>query len=131
MSSNNLIFGITIFCFVIIQCSQKKEGQEESLDFKGAYVFSLSPMQDTIFIENDSVYRHMYWASRDDKYEAEGNWIYDSEEDEILFKKFVFFNDEGPASPAGNWFSKVRVSSEGQIDLMYSKENNTFYRKMW
>lgn len=117
-------------CLFIFQCSRKKEEIAEIEDFKGVYVFSLSPMQDTIYIENDSVYRHVYWASRHDRYEAEGNWVYDPKSEEILFRKFVFFNDEGPASPSGNWYSRVRVSPEEQIDLMYSKEDNIFFRKM-
>jgi len=124
-------FGSLLLFLITISCSQNKEQEKESsLNFIGTYVFSLSPLQDSLFIENDSTYRHKYWASRNDQYEAKGKWVYDSKGEEILFKKFVFFNDEGPSTPAGNWYSKIRVSSEGNIDLMYSRENNIFYRKI-
>ena len=110
----------------MVSCAKKEGG---SLEYIGTYVFSDSQLQDSLFILNDSIYRYKYWASENHQFEVEGKWIYNSKAEEILFKEFVFFNNEGPSTPPGNWFSKVRVT-EGHIDLMYSREDNIFYRKV-
>ncbi len=102
---------------------------DKAFNLHGVYVFSSSP-QDSIIIENGSTYRHVYWTSRNEKYETVGKWIYGQKNEEILFKNYSFFNDKGSSTASGNWYSRVRISSNGQIDLMYSRENNIFYRKM-
>lgn len=106
-------------------CSDKSENV---YSFSGTYIFSQFPSKDTLHINSDSTYQHKFWSSNGQTYEAIGSWTYDPRTEVILFKKFVFFNDSGAATPAGNWFSRIRYS-KGEIDLMYSGENNIFYRK--
>ncbi len=92
--------------------------------------FGKNSSKDSLFINRDSSYKHVYWVSGSRTFEASGKWIYDSIQQEILFKKFMFFNDSGSEMPAGNWFSRINVTGDGEVRLMYSEENNVYFVKV-
>ena len=92
-------------------------------DLIGKYGYSEGG--DTIVINADGSYHHYLTRRTGQRLENRGTWKYDSESNEVLFEKFSFFTEN---SPAGNWFSRIRAK-DGEIDLMYSSENNIYYRK--
>lgn len=92
--------------------------------------FSKDFENDLLLVNGDSSYTHRFLASDGHVWEANGSWEYDSIGGEVLFKNFRFFIDSGPTDlPPGNWYSKVTVTEEGEVRLIYSSENNIFFSK--
>jgi len=106
---------------------------QDSKGLVGTYCFnrfSKNSRNDSLFVNNDNKYKHKFWASNGQVFEASGVWKYDSVEQEIQFMDFMFFNDYGSNLPPGNWFSKVLIADNGEIRLMYSSENNIYFMKV-
>jgi len=95
----------------------------------GHYYFNRSNVQDSLIVNTDNSYKHLFYASDGRVFERSGTWAYDSMPSEVRFSDFTFFNNEGPVLPAGVWISRVRVDDKGNINLMYSSENNLYFLK--
>lgn len=96
---------------------------------KGGYCFSKGNNIDSLFLNDDQTYIHRFVTTKGRTYENRGEWQYNSLTSEVTFEDFIFFNDEGPDNPPGLWYSRVRVSDNGDVRLMYSAENNIYYNK--
>jgi hypothetical protein len=92
--------------------------------------FNKDSHNDSLFVNDDSTYKHKFRTDDGRVFEINGAWEYDSVGQEILFKDFRFLTDAGPTDlPPGNWYSKVIVTENGEIRLMYSSENNIYFSK--
>jgi hypothetical protein len=58
-----------------------------------------------------------------------GKWEFNAVGSEILLKDFTFRHSNDRELPRGNWFSKVRVISSGEVRLIYSSEDGIFLSK--
>jgi hypothetical protein len=106
------------------------KNRQESVKLIGKYCFNREMNRDSIFINSDKTYRHTYSSSDGRVFENNGTWKYDSTNSEILFEEFTFFNDSGSDGlPPGNWYSRIHVTTSGQIRLMYSAESDIYYFK--
>jgi hypothetical protein len=78
-------------------------------DLIGTYRFNVNsrPTNDSLLISADKSYLHKFHTSTGKVFENSGTWEYDSGSNEIVFRNFVFFNNNGPANPPGYWVSKV------------------------
>jgi hypothetical protein len=94
----------------------------------GAYCFSTQYNSDSLFVNKDHTYKHEYYSSNG-KLSKSGEWKYDSLGSEITFESFSFPNDELDNLPSGYWVSRVRITSNGEVHLMYSSENNIYFSK--
>jgi hypothetical protein len=121
-----LLFNLIGFAIIILGCSS----QLNSPIFIGKYCLNAPPFNDSLFLTEDSTYLHKFITSNGSLYQVRGKWKYNSNTDEILFRDFVFFNDSGTDKlPPGNWFSKVYISDEGEVRLVYSSEDNIWFIK--
>ena len=112
--------------FLTICCSSRPEPKI----LIGKYSFSAAPNQDSLFLNTNNTYKHKFSTGNGQIFEASGVWEYDSINQEILFKDFVFFNNSGSSElPPGNWYSKVNLTNNGEVRLMYSSEDNVYYLK--
>jgi len=116
---------IIILVTLSVSCFQKVE-QEMLI---GTYVFNEENCIDTIIILPNKKYIHKYKSNYGKNYKSYGNWKYDSNLKEIDFHDFVFYNDEGGDIP-GLWIPKVIKTRDGEIRLIYSSENEIYYKKL-
>jgi hypothetical protein len=91
--------------------------------------FNKDSNNDSLFVNENNHYKHRFWTTNGRIFESSGKWRYDSIEQEILFEDFMFFRDEGSNLPPGNWFSKVKVADDGEVRLMYSSEDDIYFKK--
>ena len=115
----NRALTILTILITLIGCAEKLEKE----DLIGKFVHS--ERAETIVINSDGTYHHYLITASRQRLENSGNWKYDSHSNEVLFEDFSILIDN---QPAGNWFSRIRTM-DGETDLMYSSENNIYYRK--
>lgn len=121
-----LSFLIVSSIIIILGCTQKGVDPKMLI---GSYCFNEGNDNDSLFLYADKTYTHKFIASNAKVFEAKGEWRYDSLGNEVTFEDFIFFNDEGADNPPGLWYSKVSLTKEGEIRLIYSSENNIFFSK--
>lgn len=128
MTTRSKILLLTLFGLIFHSCSLSVDPKQ----LIGDYYLNEGAGKDSIFIVKGNKYIHRYTTDEGKVFESTSNWKLNSGGNLILFEDFVFFtNDVGyNKRRGGNWFSRIRVSSKGQIDLIYSRENNIFYRKV-
>lgn len=121
-----LFLYLGIIPLIVLGCSSKPNREQ----LVGKYCFNKTDNRDSIFINNDNTYKHTYITSDGKLLEIIGNWEFDSNTSEILFKEFMFFNDHGGTyeSTRGNWYSNVKLIDD-EIRLIYSAENNIYFYK--
>jgi hypothetical protein len=95
-------------------------------------IVSMKVGKDSIFISEGNKYIHRYTTVDGDVFESTSDWKLNSGGNVILFEDFVFFTDDVAYNKrrGGNWFARIRMSSKGQLDLMYSREHNIFFRRI-
>lgn len=120
---------LSCFVFILIACRDKSlEIQTEMLP--GKYCFNEGTNDDSLILYKSKAYVHKYISSKMEVFESQGKWEYDSAALKMSFYDFIFYNESGPInSPGGVWHSRLHITSEGEIRLMYSRENNIFYYK--
>lgn len=99
----------------------------------GSYYYShngVPSSKDSIFIYANGTYKFQHIVSNGDIFQRQGEWERDSLGCRILFKNFMFYQDEYSfsGSQGGNWISRVRLV-DGELRLMYSSEDNIYYAK--
>jgi hypothetical protein len=117
-----LFIYIFIFGTLLLGCSDKLN---DNL-LVGLYQFKTNK-NDLIILNPNHTYVHKLIAADGQVFECTGNWEFDSSGNEVTFNDFSFF--EGDNLPPGIWLSRVRVSNDNQIILMYSSENDLYYKK--
>ena len=119
------LIGILLCLFVLSGCGH----QISSKDLIGKYCLNRSLHKDSIFIYDNHTYAHRYHATNNRTFECKGNWEFNPSVNEIKFKDFLFFTDAGnDGLPPGNWDSRVVVTSNGKIQLIYSSEDNIYFQ---
>ena len=94
----------------------------------GSFCFTDSK-RDIIELNSQGTYKRNYVTIKADTLSYVGEWKYNRLLSEINFSDFRIFYEDGPAKlPSGNWFAKVR-EQEGQVQIIYSAENDLFYGK--
>lgn len=122
----------SLYCIIICVVTLNASCSEPppSKDLIGKYSFSDTDVHDTLHINGNYTYDYKFHATGGKVFKSGGTWRYDSIAGKITFEDFVFYNNSGPELPAGYWVSTVRVNSEGEVQLMYSLENNVYYFKI-
>ncbi|MCZ8070296.1 MAG: hypothetical protein O9311_08070 [Cytophagales bacterium] len=129
MDKKVILILIAVFTISVLGCGQSTN--REILIGKYCFNrFNQNSPKDSLFLFNDSTYIHKYWASDAKIFDVSGHWIYNSGGQEILFSGFKFFSDAGSRLPPGNWFSRVKISENNEVRLMYSEENNIYFIKV-
>lgn len=94
----------------------------------GSFCFTNSK-SDILELNSQGTYKRNYVTIYGDTLSCVGEWKYNRLLSEINFFDFRIFYEDGPANlPPGNWFAKVR-KQEGQVQIVYSDENDLFYGK--
>ncbi len=120
-----------LLCFAVaFAACREKSGEIQFEMLLGNYCFNQGNNNDSLFVYDNRNYTHKFILSDSEVFESKGIWKYDSLAKEIAFYDFIFYNEKGPANkPGGFWYSKVHVASDGEIRLIYSRENGIFYYK--
>jgi hypothetical protein len=116
-----------IFCLFVLNIGCNKHPSPKAL--VGKYRFSNRSMNDSLFVNQGNTYKHVFYSIDGRIFEVSGTWEYDSIGGEITFRDFSFFNNEGSTMPRGFWHSRVRITDQGEVHLMYSSENNQYFAK--
>ncbi len=129
MKVTNYIVLIFFAVSLLTNCREKSlEVQIDSLP--GKYCLNEGNNMDSLFLFGNSTYNHKFFLSENEIYESKGSWRFDSINYEISFYNFIFYNQMGPINqPGGVWYSKVYLTKEGEIQLIYSRENAIYYYK--
>lgn len=119
------------FFVVSLLTNCREKSLEVQIDLlPGKYCFNEGNNNDSLFLFDNSTYYHKFLLSKTEIYESKGSWRFDSINYEISFYDFIFYNEKGPINQSGGvWYSKVHVTSEHEIRLIYSRENGIFYYK--
>jgi len=117
---------LQLILFFVTGCFSKPDPKL----FIGKYRSNQIDYNDSIFVNENKTYKHKYTTPKGKEFELEGTWEYDSVRMKIIFRDFVFFNNEGTDGlPPGNWISKVQIAEKGEVRLIYAEENNIYYYK--
>lgn len=109
--------------------------REKSLEIQiqmlpGNYCLNEGNQNDSLFLYDSKTYTHKFFLSESKVFKSKGKWDYDSVAKKISFYDFIFYNENGPTNPSGGvWHSKVHVTNDGEVRLIYSRENGIFYYK--
>jgi len=119
----------SLMVLLLTNCREKSLEIEINL-LPGKYCFNEGNNNDSLFLFEDKRYIHRYFLSETDIYETKGYWQFDSLSKKISFYDFIFYNEMGPINESGGvWNSKVYLTEDGEIRLIYSRENGIFYYK--
>ena len=91
----------------------------------GKYSFNDGEL-DSIILSKDHTYKHKHITSSGKEYENSGQWKWNI--NEIDFKDFTFYNDEGQSGGNGLWISRVEITND-EVRLVYSSENDRCFLK--
>lgn len=113
------------FLVLAIGCSTKFD----SRILIGKYYFDGQKYSDTIFIQDSGRYIHKCITNNGDVVQFTGSWEYNNATNEVLFKDFMDLGTLADGLRPANWYSKIKLTSDGEVRLVYSSENNIYYRK--
>jgi hypothetical protein len=121
-----IIFGLV---FLLLSLTPWNGQTPSTRDLAGTYSISDPNVNDQLSVNSDHSYSYAFHTSNAQTLGCSGTWQYDSVRSTVTFRDFSFFNDNGATLPPGHWVSKVQVTGEGQIRLMYSSGSDLFFSK--
>ncbi|HCM76992.1 MAG TPA: hypothetical protein DIS90_11455 [Cytophagales bacterium] len=123
---------LIVLCIVVLLLANCKERSSEVQInlLPGKYCFNEGNSNDSLFLFENRSYTHKFFLSETEIYKSKGSWRFDSLTNKISFYDFIFYNEMGPINESGGvWNSKIHITKEGEIRLIYSRENGIYYFK--
>jgi len=119
-------------CFVISGSCSGHHERVDVVELSGAYwfhTFGRDVKSDSLVLFPDSTFNQVYRTDEGHSYFNSGKWLFRGSSSEVVFTNFKFFTNDGASPGSGNWFCTV-LKENGEIRLIFSKENAEYYRQI-